>query len=51
MRMDARIERRRAIPFPLSLEDHRDILPPLAQTAAIWDELDDEDFSHLKSKA
>jgi len=43
----AQIERRKAIPFPLTLEDNADILPPIQQVAKMWDELDDEDFSRL----
>ncbi len=43
----AQIERRRAIPFALSLEDNSDILPPIEQVAKVWNSLDTEDFSHL----
>ena len=44
----AQIEQRKGIPFPVSLEDNADILPPLQQVANLWDELDSEDFSKLK---
>ena len=43
----AQVERRKAIPFALSLEDNSDILPPIQQVAKVWNELDCEDFSHL----
>lgn len=43
----AQIERRKAIPFALTLEDHADILPPIQQVAGVWDRLDSEDFSRL----
>jgi len=43
----AQIERRKAIPFALALDDRADILPPIEQVAKVWDGLDDEDFSHL----
>ncbi len=43
----AQIERRKAIPFTLSLEDNADILPPIQQVAKVWDTLDGEDFSYL----
>lgn len=39
----AQIERRKAIPFALNLEDNSDILPPIQQVAKIWDSLDDEE--------
>lgn len=42
----AQIERRKAIPFALAL-DNSDILPPTRQVAKVWDQLDSEDFSHL----
>ena len=43
----AQIERRKAIPFALALDDRADILPPIEQVAKVWDGLDGEDFSHL----
>ena len=46
----AQIERRKAIPFPVSVQDNSDILPPIGQVARIWNQLDDEDFSHLDKR-
>ena len=46
----AQIERRKAIPFPLTLEDNSDILPPIHQVAKVWEALDDEDFSVLDKR-
>ena len=46
----AQIERRRAIPFPLTLEDDSDIAPPIAQVAKVWGDLDQTDFSHLDQR-
>ena len=43
----AQIERRKAIPFPVSIEDNSDIVPPIEHVARAWGELDQEDFSHL----
>ncbi len=43
----AQIEHRKAIPFPITLDKNDDILPPISQVARIWDQLDEEDFSHL----
>ncbi len=43
----AQIDRRKAIPFALSLEENSDILPPIQHVAKVWDQLDSEDFSHL----
>lgn len=45
----AQIERRKAIPFPISA-DNSDILPPIEQVARVWDQLDNEDFSHLDKR-
>jgi antitoxin component of RelBE/YafQ-DinJ toxin-antitoxin module len=36
----AEIERRRAIPFPIALEDCSDLLPPIEHVAQVWNELD-----------
>ena len=44
----AQIEQRKGIPFRVSLQDDADVLPSLQQVAALWDELDSEDFSNLK---
>jgi len=46
----AQIDRRRAIPFALSVEDDRDILPPIEEAAAVWNTLDEEDFAHLDTR-
>jgi hypothetical protein len=43
----AEIDRRKAIPFTVSLEDNSDIAPPVERVAEIWRQLDREDFSHL----
>ena len=32
----AQIERRKAIPFPLTVEDNSDIAPPIEQVAKVW---------------
>ena len=45
----AQIERRKGIPFPVT-NDPTDILPPIEHLAAIWDKLDNEDFSHLDKR-
>jgi len=46
----AQIERRRAIPFPLSIEDNSDIAPRIEQVAKAWGDLDQTDFSHLDQR-
>jgi DNA-damage-inducible protein J len=43
----AQIERRKAIPFPVAVEDNSDVVPPIEHVARVWGELDQEDFSHL----
>ena len=43
----AQIERRKAIPFPVSIEDNSDVMPPIEHVARAWGELDQEDFSYL----
>ena len=43
----AQIERRKAIPFPVAVENNSDIAPPIEQVAKVWGELDPEDFSFL----
>lgn len=43
----AEIDRRKGIPFTVSLEDNRDIAPPVERVAETWDQLDWDDFSHL----
>ena len=46
----AQIERRKGIPFPISIQDDSDILPSVEHVAAVWSELDKEDFSHLDKR-
>ena len=45
----AQIERRKAIPFPVAVEDNSDVVPPIEHGARVWGGLDQEDFSHLVS--
>ncbi len=45
----AQIERRKAIPFPVSLEEGV-IAPPIAHVAREWGGLDREDYSHLDKR-
>lgn len=46
----AQIERRKAIPFSIAMENNSDILPPIDQVRNLWNQLDDEDFSHLDKR-
>ncbi len=46
----AQIELRKAIPFPLTLEDNSAIAPPIEHVAQVWDQLDNEDYSDLLTK-
>jgi DNA-damage-inducible protein J len=46
----AQIERRKAIPFAISIEDNSDIVPPVEHIANVWGALDREDFSHLDKR-
>lgn len=46
----AQIERRRAIPFLVTIGESGDILPPIDQVAGVWGQLDEEDFSHLDKR-
>ncbi len=46
----AQIERRKAIPFPVAIQDNSDIAPPIEHVAKVWGELDQEDFSHLDKR-
>lgn len=46
----AQIERRRAIPFTVSMQDNSDILPPIEHVAQAWGDLDREDFSRLDKR-
>lgn len=43
----AQIELRKAIPFPLHLEDTHSVVAPIEHVAHVWDQLDHEDYSHL----
>ncbi len=43
----AQIELRRTIPFPTTLTDFSDIVPPLDHVRETWANLDGEDFSNL----
>ncbi|MBI4624152.1 MAG: type II toxin-antitoxin system RelB/DinJ family antitoxin [Verrucomicrobia bacterium] len=43
----AQIELRKAIPFPLAIDDSPVVAPPIEHVAHVWDKLDDEDYSHL----
>lgn len=46
----AQIERHRAIPFLVTIDENGDILPPIDQVAGVWGQLDEEDFSHLDKR-
>jgi addiction module RelB/DinJ family antitoxin len=46
----AQIERRKAIPFPVAIEDNGDIMPPVEHIASVWGGLDHEDFSRLDKR-
>ncbi len=46
----AQIELRKAIPFPVTLEDNSQIAPPIEHVAQVWDQLDNEDYSDLLAK-
>jgi addiction module RelB/DinJ family antitoxin len=46
----AQIEHRKAIPFPVAVQDNRDIVPPIEHVARVWGKLDQEDFSHLDKR-
>ncbi len=46
----AQIERRKGIPFPLTVEDNGDIAPLIEQVAKVWGDLDKTDFSHLDQR-
>ncbi len=43
----AQIELRKAIPFPLHLDDNHSVAAPIEHVAHVWDQLDHEDYSHL----
>ena len=42
--------RRKAIPFPVAVEDNSDIAPPIEHVAKVWGDLDQTDFSHLDKR-
>jgi len=46
----AQIEHRKAIPFSVSVEDDRDVVPPIEHVARVWNALDQEDFSPLAKR-
>lgn len=46
----AQIERRKAIPFPVAVENSSDIAPSIEHVAKIWHELDQTDYSHLDKR-
>ena len=46
----AQIERRKAIPFAIAIQEPRDVLPPIEHVARVWGDLDQEDFSHLDKR-
>ena len=46
----AQIERRKAIPFAIAMQENVDVLPPIEQVARGWSDLDREDFSHLDQR-
>lgn len=46
----AQIERRKAIPFPIAVEDNSDVVAPITHVAQVWGELDQENFSHLDKR-
>jgi DNA-damage-inducible protein J len=41
----AEIERRKAIPFPVAIEDNSDIAPPIEHVAKVWGDLDEKPVS------
>ena len=43
----AQIELRKAIPFPLHLDGNHSVAAPIEHVAHVWDQLDQEDYSHL----
>ena len=46
----AQIERRKAIPFPVTIEDNSDVALPIDHVAKVWGALDQTDFSHLDKR-
>jgi len=47
----AQIERRKAIPFRVSLADDEEIEPSVERVAEVWNDLDDTDFSYLRHES
>jgi hypothetical protein len=43
-------ERRKAIPFAVTVQDNSDIVPPIEHVGPGWDKLDREDYSHLDKR-
>ncbi len=46
----AQIERRKGLPFPVTVEDNSDVIPPIEHVAKVWGDLDHTDFSHLDKR-
>lgn len=46
----AEIERRKAIPFSVAIEDISGIAPPIEHVAKVWSELDKTEFSDLDKR-
>ena len=46
----AQIERRKGLPFPVTVEDNSDVVPPIEHVAKVWGDLDQTDFSHLDKR-
>jgi addiction module RelB/DinJ family antitoxin len=46
----AQIERRKAIPFPVTVGENSDIAPPIEHVAKVWGGLDQTDFSYLDKR-
>jgi addiction module RelB/DinJ family antitoxin len=47
----AQIERRKAIPFRVSLADDEEMEPSEERVAEVWNDLDDTDFSYLRHES
>jgi DNA-damage-inducible protein J len=46
----AQIERQKALPFRVAIQDNSDIAMPIEQVAEMWNKLDNEDFSYLDKR-
>jgi len=46
----AEIERRKAIPFPVAIEDNSASAPAIEHVAKVWGDLDQTDFSRLDKR-